>query len=536
MAKNLASRMLDTFYANRRVATIETTASPALSCGDLARVNVWTIDYASQVTGIQSQLNPAGYAQRIEVGDICPRFFGYAPRSEYPYTTPTPAEWRQNVVAATWGSGIYKTYSYASPPTPVSSTPTWYAQSVGLDSLYVSQYLTDPQATHIQYCLTCENMLIASGEGPAGNETIYEYRPTKLWRRMDDGDWSLLTSANDLVQTLYPPEGCASFYYDPWYDPTIEMIMVNPLKPRWLGVYASGASLTRYFRRWHGKLHNRRHVFFIESDDYGSTWSPAVLTRTTYANSVMGSPMYLGWPAGVFRGSSAYGDAKVMYCLSGPAETKCPANTSESSTWDDTLCLWLEDWFFPDDDPALLVSTDGGTTWGSATRSFSQRGLSIQVDPGDQDTVFLYGSNRSGAGSYGLWRSTNRGADWTQVFNGLTYDNHFRHALSLLYNPSGRAATWRFFGGGSYKKRLYKTTNQGADWTYNEDASLGNFYHGVIVVPDSDGLLYGCASAPTAMTVMASDNEGAAWYSKNGAGATALPNTVAVTDLYVVYQ
>jgi hypothetical protein len=67
----------------------------------------------------------------------------------------------------------------------------------------------------------------------------------------------------------------------------------------------------------------------------------------------------------------------------------------------------------------VFKSDDGGLTWGQLSGLPPQGYGSLALSPGDPQVVYV-ASDGGGGGNGGVWRSTDRGGNWTQIINGLT--------------------------------------------------------------------------------------------------------------------
>ena len=85
------------------------------------------------------------------------------------------------------------------------------------------------------------------------------------------------------------------------------------------------------------------------------------------------------------------------------------------------------------------------------------RCYALAIDPQTPDTVYV-GTN------YGMYKSTNGGATWSAINNGLTADSQIR---SLAIDPQTPSTIYA--GGVTFEflkplGEVYKSTNGGADW------------------------------------------------------------------------
>jgi len=110
----------------------------------------------------------------------------------------------------------------------------------------------------------------------------------------------------------------------------------------------------------------------------------------------------------------------------------------------------------------LYKSTDAGANWSKLTNLVRPRSASLvfRIDPLDTQTLWAGFTNpfQSASGG-GIWRSTDGGANWTQLSNGLaTPLARDIHSLA----PSKVTAGTVFAGTGD---GIYRSTDSGANWS-----------------------------------------------------------------------
>lgn len=101
----------------------------------------------------------------------------------------------------------------------------------------------------------------------------------------------------------------------------------------------------------------------------------------------------------------------------------------------------------------VYKSGDAGRTWhpfNSGLRAHVMIVGQFAFDPVDQEIVYL-------ASTVGVYRSTNRGRDWTEWMHGMK-EVHF--VVSIVAHPSNRNILYAGTSGG-----VYKTTKGGKPWT-----------------------------------------------------------------------
>ena len=150
----------------------------------------------------------------------------------------------------------------------------------------------------------------------------------------------------------------------------------------------------------------------------------------------------------------------------------------------------------------LLQSQDGATTWTRVTGLNQNSVLDVQVvaNPGE---AFYVGT------AAGVFRSTDEGATWTSVSNGIP-TNPPAPVASLLIPPSAGAA----FLAGTYQG-LYRSTDQAASWSPVTGGLTAQVIYSLASDPASSDVVY----AGTEQGVFKSTDGGASW-SATGGGIT----------------
>ncbi len=101
----------------------------------------------------------------------------------------------------------------------------------------------------------------------------------------------------------------------------------------------------------------------------------------------------------------------------------------------------------------VLKSTDGGASWNSTGLNWELGNYyvcrRILMDPNDHSIIYV-------ATNGGIFKTTNAGTDWSQVFSSDSYDMEFKpNDSKVIY-----AATY---------SEIYKTTDAGTKWTIKTD-------------------------------------------------------------------
>ncbi len=127
---------------------------------------------------------------------------------------------------------------------------------------------------------------------------------------------------------------------------------------------------------------------------------------------------------------------------------------------------------------AIYKSTDGGDSWIKVSGNFSSRLiLKVEVDPSDPDKVyFLTGQGRYVCGPAEVYKSTNGGATFTKLANGLGEIMDFAIDpvdTEILYLTTMNASCSAQYYWLDLSGSLYKSTDYGNSWTQLVDTLTG---------------------------------------------------------------
>ncbi len=120
----------------------------------------------------------------------------------------------------------------------------------------------------------------------------------------------------------------------------------------------------------------------------------------------------------------------------------------------------------------VYKSLDGGATWSNMGLGASEHIARILVDPRDSDTVYAAaeGPLWSGGGERGVYKSSDGGASWEQALaigdaTGVTSLEFDPQDPDTLYAAAyqRRRQVWGFLAGGP-ESGIYKSTDAGASW------------------------------------------------------------------------
>lgn len=119
----------------------------------------------------------------------------------------------------------------------------------------------------------------------------------------------------------------------------------------------------------------------------------------------------------------------------------------------------------------VYVSTNGGIKW---NRVLAGAPRDVVIDPGDSRVIYagLSRIDKDADPPFGLYRSTDSGSNWANVFSAQ-YDLTRRRDFRVAVSPANPRVIYTYFGGfvgSSLDAHLRVSTDAGATWT---DRSLG---------------------------------------------------------------
>lgn len=173
------------------------------------------------------------------------------------------------------------------------------------------------------------------------------------------------------------------------------------------------------------------------------------------------------WGGGVYRST----DAGATWTFVGLKNTAAIGRVLAHPT--DANVAWVAaigNLWKPSADRGLYKTTDGGKTWNRVLYVDSLTGVTeVVMDPRDPNVLYAatyqrlrsaFGFNGGGPGS-GVWKSTNGGATWRKIENGLPAGNKGRTGLAIARsNPNVLIATIEHATGTG----TYRTEDGGETW------------------------------------------------------------------------
>jgi hypothetical protein len=159
----------------------------------------------------------------------------------------------------------------------------------------------------------------------------------------------------------------------------------------------------------------------------------------------------------------------------------------------------------------LLTSTDGGATWNTAgSLPLNYTFVDLAIDPQNAGTLYAASAGNLGGRTVGtLFKSTDRGATWSQTGSGLATSNgdFFTPGGTLAIDPKNPRTLYiamRMSG-------VHKSVDGGATWSAANAGMPQNFQgcciSGVAIDPQNPSTLY----AASAFSLYKSTNGGLTW-------------------------
>jgi photosystem II stability/assembly factor-like uncharacterized protein len=244
------------------------------------------------------------------------------------------------------------------------------------------------------------------------------------------------------------------------------------------------------------------NVFYIgqvnggvwKSDDYGRTWTPIFDSQSTQSiGAIAVAPsdpniIYVASGEGLQRPDLSVGDGiykstdagKTWMHLGLRDGEQIPALAIDPRDPNRVFAAVLGHPYGPNEERGIFRITDGGVTWEKILyRNENTGGSDIEMDPKNPDVLYAalwearqgpweYGNGYSGTDG-GLFKSTDGGATWRQLTNGLPKDLVQIYVAIAPSEPNRLYATVGTTNLGAYESGaglgVYRSDDAGEHWT-----------------------------------------------------------------------
>jgi photosystem II stability/assembly factor-like uncharacterized protein len=260
------------------------------------------------------------------------------------------------------------------------------------------------------------------------------------------------------------------------------------------------------------------NVFYIgavnggvwKSDDYGRTWTPIFDRESTQSvGAIAVAPtdsniIYVSSGEGLHRPDLSVGNGIYKSTDAGKTWTHLgldyaqhiPALAVDPRNPNRVFAAVLGHPYGPSPERGIFLSTDGGQTWRKVIAGDENTGGSdVQIDPSNPDVVYAsmwearegpWEDNNEFNGIHGgLFKSTDGGATWHQLTNGLP------EGLSQIYvaiAPSDPRRLYATLGLNNGKLAVYRSDDAGQTWSQITDdpRPAGRIGGGDLPIPKVD--------------------------------------------------
>lgn len=178
----------------------------------------------------------------------------------------------------------------------------------------------------------------------------------------------------------------------------------------------------------------------------------------------------------------------------------------------------------------IYKSEDGGKSFKNLGLGKSEHIGMIAIDPTNSDVVYVaaYGPVWSAGGDRGIYKTTDGGKTWKNVFT-VSENTGFNEVLIDVKNPNVLYATahqrrrheWTYISGGP-ESAIYKSTDAGATWNKLTNGLPSNDMGRIaLAIPETNtDIIYAIIEATEGKGLYKSEDRGASW-SKQSDWATA---------------
>ncbi|MGK7395833.1 MAG: WD40/YVTN/BNR-like repeat-containing protein [Candidatus Cyclobacteriaceae bacterium M3_2C_046] len=149
-------------------------------------------------------------------------------------------------------------------------------------------------------------------------------------------------------------------------------------------------------------------------------------------------------------------------------------------------------------DRGVFKSTDGGKTWDNVLFISPHTGVADMVmDPRNSKVLYAAAHQRrrhvftyiSGGPESALYKSTDGGATWSKLENGMPKNDIGRIGLAIA--PSNPDIVYAIVEAEGKDGGFYRSTDRGASWKkMNDYYTSGNYYSEIVCDPQNENLVY----------------------------------------------
>ena len=272
----------------------------------------------------------------------------------------------------------------------------------------------------------------------------------------------------------------------------------------------------------------------------GSSWAAVNngLTNTSISSVAIArtntQTIYAGAPSGVFKSTNS-GSTWAAANSGLPSNNVQALALDPSDSQSKTIFAGVLNY-------GVYKSTDAGLTWIANNNglTFSKdlpylySVTSLAVDPVDSQTIYagidestFYGVQGTYGG--GIFKSTNGGASWQTVNNGLTFTyngtTHTYAIKSIVIDKISRTIyaggyNEYYNGGLSDYGGVFKSTDGGTSWTRITSGMTNTNIHSLVIDPNSSQIIYAGTGETSSFTQVGNINVGGGVYKSTNGGSS----------------
>ena len=201
-----------------------------------------------------------------------------------------------------------------------------------------------------------------------------------------------------------------------------------------------------------GESNSQRSVAYgdgiYRSDDGGKNWQNLGLKKSEHIGRVVVDPR----------------DSKVVYVA------------AEGPLWG------------PGEDRGLYKTTDGGKNWKAVLTISENTGVvDVAIDPSNPDIVYAAAYQRrrhvftliDGGPESAIYKSTDAGANWNKLKNGLPKEDMGR--IGLAVSPADPNVVYATIEAADGKGGIFRSNDKGATWDRRNEFDVGAMYYAQVI-------------------------------------------------------